>query len=324
MVLFFTHIPFMVNCAFQRNASGVVVTTSPPFYNETHRSHVLCVKAESNTTLHPGYSTILLRSESPSGMCAKLRTVAASNNRVHTPRSLYYCLFVPPIYGVVLRTHSVRGEPCISAQHQPSGCNRIITSKQQKSSKSDPVLIRQFKKKMQSDPVLIRAHLWFIYTRKSPLGVFGHAWVSSHLWRKIQDCVICWVGKAYCIAWKTTSITQLYQHVLQVADHVASSALAGTDSDWAQWRSQPKNWGTKMFDFRRIALFCLEKRLSRHKMTKFSNSFFGGMAPLCPLATPMIETLCPYFLGSNRRNRSDGKKLSIPSTSRTPAARHGV
>jgi len=37
-----------------------------------------------------------------------------------------------------------------------------------------------------------------------------------------------------------------------------------------QWRSQPKNWGVaKMFDFRRITLFCLEKRLSKHKMTAF-------------------------------------------------------
>jgi len=37
-----------------------------------------------------------------------------------------------------------------------------------------------------------------------------------------------------------------------------------------QWRSQPKNWGSgKMFDFRRITLFCLEKRLSEHKMTAF-------------------------------------------------------
>jgi len=38
---------------------------------------------------------ILLRSESPSGMCAKLRTVAASNNRDHPTRSLCYCLFAP-------------------------------------------------------------------------------------------------------------------------------------------------------------------------------------------------------------------------------------
>jgi len=31
---------------------------------------------------------LLLRSEIPSGMCAKLRTVAASNNRDHPTRSL--------------------------------------------------------------------------------------------------------------------------------------------------------------------------------------------------------------------------------------------
>jgi len=28
-----------------------------------------------------------------------------------------------------------------------------------------------------------------------------------------------------------------------------------------------------MFDFRRITLFCLEKRLSKHKMTIFSKNF---------------------------------------------------
>jgi len=34
----------------QRNATGEVATTSPPFYNEPHRSHVLCVKAELGTS----------------------------------------------------------------------------------------------------------------------------------------------------------------------------------------------------------------------------------------------------------------------------------
>jgi len=34
----------------QRNTNGEVATTSPPFYNEPHRSHVLCVKAEPGTT----------------------------------------------------------------------------------------------------------------------------------------------------------------------------------------------------------------------------------------------------------------------------------
>jgi len=35
-----------------------------------------------------------------SGKCAKLHTVAAtSNDGVHMPWSLYYCLFTPRIYG---------------------------------------------------------------------------------------------------------------------------------------------------------------------------------------------------------------------------------
>ena len=71
-----------------------------------------------NSKFLPLLPFILLRSESPSGMCAKLRTVAASNNRVHLTRSLYYCLFAPHIYGVVHHAHSVGGEPRISAQHQ--------------------------------------------------------------------------------------------------------------------------------------------------------------------------------------------------------------
>jgi len=50
-----------------------------------------------------------------------------------------------------------------------------------------------------------------------------------------------------------------------------------------QWRSQPKNfWGSQMFDFRRITLFCFEKCLSKHKMTIFSVNFLRGMAPLSP------------------------------------------
>jgi len=43
-----------------------------------------------------------------------------------------------------------------------------------------------------------------------------------------------------------------------------------------------------MYDFRRITLFCLEKRLSKHKMTIFSKNV-GGMVPLAPLATPMAS-----------------------------------
>jgi len=35
---------------------------------------------------------LLLQSEIPGGMCAKLRTVAASNNRDHARNLSYYCL----------------------------------------------------------------------------------------------------------------------------------------------------------------------------------------------------------------------------------------
>jgi len=38
-----------------------------------------------------------------------------------------------------------------------------------------------------------------------------------------------------------------------------------------------------MFNFRRITVFCLEKRLSKHKMTIFSKKFLGAW-PLCPPA----------------------------------------
>jgi len=49
-----------------------------------------------------------------------------------------------------------------------------------------------------------------------------------------------------------------------------------------QWRNQSKNLGeAQMFDFRRITLFCLEKRLSKHKMTMFSKNV-GGAWPLWP------------------------------------------
>jgi len=40
---------------------------------------------------------LVVRSEIPSGMCAKLHTVAASNNRDHARNLSYYCLLAPHI-----------------------------------------------------------------------------------------------------------------------------------------------------------------------------------------------------------------------------------
>jgi len=50
--------------------------------------------------------------------------------------------------------------------------------------------------------------------------------------------------------------------------------------------TSPKIWGVKklggkMFDFKRITPFCLEKRLSKHKMTMFSKNL-GVHGPFRP------------------------------------------
>jgi len=88
-VLFFAHIPFVVNRTFNRNANGEVATTSPSFYNDPHRSHVHSLwKLHLARPSHPGHSITFLLLESPSRNCAKLHTVAASNNRDHPARSL--------------------------------------------------------------------------------------------------------------------------------------------------------------------------------------------------------------------------------------------
>jgi len=57
-------------------------------------------------------------------MCTKFHTVAASNNRVHAPRSLYYYLFALHIYIVVLRAHPVRGE----SHNQCNATREVATS----------------------------------------------------------------------------------------------------------------------------------------------------------------------------------------------------
>jgi len=54
-----------------------------------------------------------------------------------------------------------------------------------------------------------------------------------------------------------------------------------------------------MFAFRRITLFCLEKRLSKHKMTMFSKNF-GGACP--PLATPMSLHSNPVMICSSSKD----------------------
>ena len=55
-------------------------------------------------------SNTVLRSEIPSGMCAKLRTVAASNNIIMLAISLTIACLRYIYNGVILHAHPVRGE----------------------------------------------------------------------------------------------------------------------------------------------------------------------------------------------------------------------
>ena len=71
------------------------------------------------------FSLVLLRSKIPSGKCAKLHTMAASNDRDHLLRSLYYCLFVLHIYGCYSSRTSHSWGIAHSMQRQPRGGNNI-------------------------------------------------------------------------------------------------------------------------------------------------------------------------------------------------------
>ena len=105
MVLFFTHIPFVVNQT--TNATPPKRLQQYPLLfttNDTDRTFFVW-RLNSARPPHPGHSTILLRSEIPSGMCAKLRTVAASNNRDHARNLSYYCLLAPHTCMVLFFTH---------------------------------------------------------------------------------------------------------------------------------------------------------------------------------------------------------------------------
>ena len=90
-----------------KTQSGAKANLCPCDANET--ATYFLKNAESSVIFAPSLWRKVLRSEIPSGKCAKLRTVAASNNRDHPTRSLYYCLFAPHIY-VCSSRNPVRGE----------------------------------------------------------------------------------------------------------------------------------------------------------------------------------------------------------------------
>jgi len=85
----------------------------------------------------------------------------------------------------------------------------------------------------------------------------------------------------------------------------------------SQWRNQPKNLGgvkifggTKMLGFRRITLFCLEKRLSRHKKLYFPEIFWGHGPSGSPCLrlwyeAPWVEQSATFQSGGNILKHDD-------------------
>ena len=109
VLLFFVHIPFMMNHTI--NTTPTERLQQHPLYFITKRTDraFFLWRLHLAQPLHPGHSTILLRSESPSGMCAKLQTVTASKIEItRHNHSIIACSH--HIYGVVLCTHPVHGE----------------------------------------------------------------------------------------------------------------------------------------------------------------------------------------------------------------------
>ena len=122
-VLLFAHIPFVVNRTFNATPTKRLQQHSLLFTTNRTDRVVFLWRLHQARPSHPGHSTILLQSESPSGMCAKLHTVAASNNIDHLTRSLYYCLFAPHIYGCYSSRTSCSWWIAHSTQRQRRGCS---------------------------------------------------------------------------------------------------------------------------------------------------------------------------------------------------------
>ena len=77
---------------------------------------------------------VLLWLESLSGMCAKLHTVAARNNKDHMSWSLFYCLFMSHIYGCYSSHISRLWWIARSTPRQPRGWNSSSSFLQQTAS----------------------------------------------------------------------------------------------------------------------------------------------------------------------------------------------
>jgi len=132
-------------------------------------------------------SMTVLRSEIPSGICAKLRTVAASNNRVYMPWSLYYCLFAQHICMVLFFTHipfvvnhTINATPPerLQQQHKGSlnqsrrheGCSGLIPSKFKYETLLSVVILSHFQN-VKSICANVKRAYWRFFGHRSSLNL---------------------------------------------------------------------------------------------------------------------------------------------------------
>ena len=95
----------------QRNTTGEVATTSPHFYNEAHRSHVLCVKAELRTTFTSWSQHHFVAIGNPERHMRKASHCGSKQQEnSHTMITLLLLVRATYMYGIVLHAHPVRGE----------------------------------------------------------------------------------------------------------------------------------------------------------------------------------------------------------------------
>jgi len=95
----------------QCNTTGEVATTSPPFYNERHRSHVLCVKAELRTTFTSWSQHHFVAIGNPERHERKASHCGSKQQkRSHAIITLLLLVHTTYMYGVVLHAHPVRGK----------------------------------------------------------------------------------------------------------------------------------------------------------------------------------------------------------------------
>jgi len=128
-VLFFTHIPFVVNRTFNTTTTERLKQQFLLFTTNRIDCMFFLWSQHLAWSSHPGHSTILLRSESPSGMCTKASQLQQVTIEI-TCHDHSYCLFTPHIYiyGCFSLHTSHLWWIAHSTQCQPRGCNSAYTT----------------------------------------------------------------------------------------------------------------------------------------------------------------------------------------------------